>query len=134
MLEMESRMQPEEEMEVLERPRNPSPNRAMGLIPTPELIVYREVMGADGHTPEVVQIRLKELRERQQQIAEMWIAEKSPKGYIPFTEEARRMKMQAKLSARVQSRFESNIAQQVREVQRTIDETDTVESKPIDIF
>ena len=58
----------------------------------------------DGDTPKVVVERLAELRERRKQIEQHWKKEGRTRAYIPNTEQARRMKLQAKLQNRQETK------------------------------
>lgn len=122
---MESRTQPvpeflvrsyEEVCQELENSKPPPREE-----PLPDLVVYTQDWTAPPGTPDVVQKRLKELKEDRERIARMWKSEGKTKAYIPNTAEARRMKVQAKLHNRLDLKHTEVVKRQVDITQKAIE-------------
>jgi hypothetical protein len=82
--------------------REPSPERAMKMEPTPDLVVSREQPAADPRFPKIVQERVLEMKQKDE-ILRMWKAEQTTT-YIPCTAQGRQMKMQARLRSKLSAR------------------------------
>lgn len=100
-----------------EEKREPSPERLRKFEVTPDLVVYKEEMTVDG-TPAIVMEKLRELKHKEE-IERMWNAERV-NTYVPYTEEARRMKMAAKLKNRVEAKHAVIIKREIDMAQKPI--------------
>jgi len=121
-------------MEELELIKTEAAKKFEGLDPLPDLVVYREEpRGPDG-TPEVVLTRLKDLKEKREEIESMWRREGKTRTYIPCTEEARRMKLQAKLQNRLETKHAEVVMRHIEESRKVIhiDEPNVVKAVPPD--
>lgn len=85
---------------------------------TPELVVFREMYRDDG-TPEIVLEKLRDMRKREE-IERMWRDEHSTT-YLPYTEQARRMKMAAKLRNRAETKHAEIVYKGLQTVQKPIE-------------
>lgn len=101
--------------------RAPSPDRLMKFEPTPDLLVYREDPTAPPGTPDIVVERLCDLA-RKREIQQMWMSERT-RTYIPNTEEARKMRLAAKLHSRLETKHAEVVKRELVEHRRII-ETD----------
>jgi hypothetical protein len=105
---------PLEPLKALEKSK-PAPRET----PLPDLLIYTEKPDERG-TPTIVAERLRELKEKREQIAQMWNAEGRTRTYIPNTAEARKMKLQAKLQNRAEAKHAEIVKKRI-----------TLETKPI---
>lgn len=93
----------------------------------PDLVVFTEAFRDDG-TPDVVLQRLRDMRQKED-IERMW-REEHATTYLPFTEQARRMKLAAKLRNRTETKHAEIVRKGLQEVQKPI-ELDFEEMKVI---